>query len=109
MNIFLHQKKFLLSLEKDLTLQIKHYVRVSTYQFINEIHRVAEHMLNLKLENLSEQRKLTYKRNKQQIQKIEKKKSEIEKESNQNYWEFKKEFWADELSEYVFTLSNQCE
>ena len=102
----------LLELQKDLKEQINHYTRVSIYQFINEIHRTAELMLNLKLEALSRQRTMAYssQRNKHK-KKIESNNiptQDVSFPSNQNFWQFYKEFWADELGEYVFTLKSEC-
>lgn len=97
--------KLLLKLQLNLKEQINHYVKVSLHQFTNEIHSMAEAMLNLKLETLSNQRTLTYKGIKLAAKKKSKK---IVVDKEHNYWKFHKEFWADELGEYSFTLQPMC-
>ena len=54
-------RKKILSIRKDLKQQMNHYVKVSMYRFINEIHSLSTEMFNIKLEILSNKRSLIYK------------------------------------------------
>jgi tetratricopeptide (TPR) repeat protein len=54
----------LVSMQLDLKEQINHYVKVSIYRLINQIHEISFEMFNIKLEILSRKRDLVY-RNKE--------------------------------------------
>jgi hypothetical protein len=94
-------------IRKDLKEQMNHYVKVSMYKFINQIHSLATEMFNLKLEILSDKRNLVY-RNK--ISKKLKRGSfeNVKRESHQEFWTFENAFWADELGDYSLGLKSQC-
>lgn len=100
-------KKRILNMKKDLEEQINHYVKVSMYRFINEIHSLSAEMFNIKLEMLSSKRTLIYKN---KLMAKEKRGSEknIKRKEYQEFWTFNNAFWADELGDYTFGLKSLC-
>jgi tetratricopeptide (TPR) repeat protein len=100
--------KMLLSMQKDLKEQINHYVKVSMYRFVNEIHQHSESMFNLKLEVLSKQRDLVYKSKDLTANRSRGDVKNIDKDKFQEFWTFQNAFWADELGEYTFALESNC-
>ena len=101
-----NQKK-LNEIKTDLQEQMNHYVKVSMYRFINQIHSLATEMFNLKLEILSDKRNLVY-RNKVS-KKIKRGSFEnVKRETHEEFWTFTNEFWADELGDYSLGLKSQC-
>ena len=100
--------KLLLRMQKDLKEQINHYVKVSMYQFINEIHDLSSDMFNLKLEILSRKRDLAYKNKTFDKDRKRGDFKNITREDHQEFWTFKNAFWADELGDYSFALSSTC-
>lgn len=100
--------KLLKNMKTDLQEQMNHYVKVSMFSFINEIHSLASEMFSLKLQILSKQRDLAYKN---KVFDKDRKRGDfknIEKEEHQDFWTFKNAFWADELGDYSFALSSTC-
>ena len=95
-------------MQRDLKEQINHYVKVSMYSFINEIHSLASEMFNLKLEILSKQRDLAYKNKAFSKDRKRGDFKNINREVHQEFWTFKNAFWADELGDYSFALSSTC-
>ncbi len=100
--------KLLERMKRDLKEQINHYVKVSMYKFINEIHSLSTEMFNLKLEILSRKRDLAYKNRTFNKDRSRGDFKNIKREKNQEFWTFKTEFWADELGDYSLALSSTC-
>lgn len=100
--------KLLLRMQKDLKEQINHYVKVSMYRFINEIHDLSSEMFNLKLEILSRKRDLAYKNRTFKKDRSRGDFKNITRESHQEFWTFKSSFWADELGDYSLALTSSC-
>ena len=98
----------LMTMQRDLKEQINHYVKVSMYQFINEIHKLSNEMFNLKLEILSRKRDLAYKNKTFNKDRSRGKFENITRESHQDFWTFKNAFWADELGDYSLALASTC-
>jgi hypothetical protein len=98
----------LVKMQKDLKEQINHYVKVSMYKFINEIHSLSSEMFNLKLEILSRKRELAYKNKTFNKDRSRGDFKNIKQESNEDFWTFKNAFWADELGDYSFALTSTC-
>ncbi|MAX66675.1 MAG: hypothetical protein CME66_07040, partial [Halobacteriovoraceae bacterium] len=94
--------------QKDLKEQINHYVKVSMYKFINEIHELSSEMFNLKLEILSRKRDLAYKNKTFNKDRSRGDFKNIKREPHQEFWTFKSAFWADELGDYSLALTSTC-
>lgn len=99
--------KRILNMRKDLEEQINHYVKVSMYRFINEIHALSAEMFNIKLEMLSSKRTLIYK-NKILAKQKRGSMDNIQRKEYQEFWTFNNAFWADELGDYTFGLESKC-
>lgn len=95
-------------MQRDLKEQINHYVKVSMYDFINEIHSLSSEMFNLKLEILSKKRDLAYKNKTFDKNRKRGDFKNIERSADEEFWTFKNAFWADELGDYSFALSSTC-
>ena len=65
-------------------------------------------MFNLKLEILSRKRDLAYKNKTFNKDRSRGDFSNIEVASNQEFYKFKSEFWADELGDYSLALKSSC-
>lgn len=100
--------KLLLRMQKDLKEQINHYVKVSMYKFINEIHQLSSEMFNLKLEILSRKRDLAYKNRTFNKDRSRGDFKNIKRETHQEFWTFHNSFWADELGDYSLALNSTC-
>lgn len=100
--------KLLLDMQRDLKEQINHYVKVSMYNFINEIHDLSTEMFNLKLEILSRKRDLAYKNKTFKEDRSRGDFRNISRAPDQEFWKFKSEFWADELGDYSLALTSSC-
>lgn len=98
----------LLDMQKDLKEQINHYVKVSMYRFINEIHQLSTEMFNLKLEILSRQRDLVYRNAEISTDRKRGDFKNVKRASNEEFWTFHNAFWADELGDYSFGLKSAC-
>lgn len=96
------------NIKLDIKEQMNHYIKVSMYGFINEIHEFSKHLFELKLELLSNARNLAYKNKKQVIDKKRGHLKNIQATPDKDLWQFKKAFWADELGEYTFALNSAC-
>lgn len=101
-------KKLLKKMRRDLQEQINHYVKVSMYKFINEIHSLSSEMFNLKLEILSRKRDLAYKNKTFNKNRSRGDFKNIKRDSHQEFWTFKNAFWADELGDYSLALNSTC-
>jgi tetratricopeptide (TPR) repeat protein len=100
--------KLLLNMQTDLKEQINHYVKVSMYNFINEIHELSSEMFNLKLEILSRKRDLAYKNKTFSKDRSRGDFNNIKRRPDQEFYTFKSEFWADELGDYSLALTSTC-
>jgi tetratricopeptide (TPR) repeat protein len=101
-------RKLLLHMQRDIKEQINHYVKVSMYSFINEIHSLSSEMFNLKLEILSKKRDLAYKNKTFDKNRKRGDFNNISREPHQEFYTFKNSFWADELGDYSFALNSTC-
>ena len=101
-------RPLLKGMQQDLQEQINHYVKVSMYTFINEIHSLSSEMFNLKLEILSKKRDLAYKNKVFDKGRKRGNFKNIKREADEEFWTFKNAFWADELGDYSFALSSTC-
>ena len=100
--------KMLIRMQRDLKEQINHYVKVSMFNFVNEIHKLSESMFNLKLEVLAKQRDLVYKSRDIRASRSRGNVKNLDMSKYQEFWSFNNAFWADELGEYTFALDNNC-
>jgi tetratricopeptide (TPR) repeat protein len=100
------QRATLRHINNDLLEQINHYVKLSFYNFINDINKQSANLFTINLEILSSARQKLYKSNK--LAKVSTSKKEITRKPSEHFYTFKKEFWADELGEYSYDLENHC-
>lgn len=95
-------------MQEDLKNQINHSVKLSMYNFINQIHSTSKHMFNLQLEILSKKRENLYKKktilNKDEDGNIK----NLDIGASDIFWDFRKSFWADELGDYTLALKKSC-
>lgn len=101
-------KAFLLASYKDLKEQMNYFIKVQMYQFINRIHSLSEELFELKLEILSQKRDLIYKNKKLTQEATRGSLENVQKKAHEEFWMFKKAFWADELGDYSFGLKSMC-
>lgn len=91
------------------TKKLNHFIKRLMFNFVNDIHAMSYEMFNIKLEIMSNKRELVYK-NKQLIADRGRGSYEnVSRKVEQQFYEFKGEFWADELGDYSFGLKSNCE
>lgn len=86
---------------------VNFFVKEYFYNFINEINSLSYQLFNLKLNVLSMQRNLEFKNEVLTTDKT-REQTRITRASDEMYWTFRKEFWADELGDFVFNLPSRC-
>lgn len=91
------------------TKKLNHFVKRLMFNFVNDIHGMSHEMFNIKLEIISNKRDLVYK-NQQLISDRSRGSYEnVNRSIEQQFYEFRGEFWADELGDYSFGLKSNCE
>ena len=91
------------------TTHLNHFIKKKMFDFINDIHRFSYEMFNIKLEILSNKRDLVWK-NKQLIADRSRGSHEnVNRKIKEHFYDFRGEFWADELGDYSFGLKSNCE
>lgn len=100
--------KRLIQIQQDLKEQINHYVKVSIYRLINDIHKFSYEMFNIKLEILARQRDLVYRDKKLISKRARGDLSQVTRTQTEEFWTFNNAFWADELGDYSFGLASNC-
>ncbi|MFI5391686.1 MAG: hypothetical protein ACHQYQ_10015, partial [Bacteriovoracales bacterium] len=93
-----------LTLQRDM---IGSLVRVGILNHKNKIDNAFLGMTNIKLEILSRLKQEAYSASTEEKRERGDVKY-VERTSNQYFWTFNGEFWADELGDYVFALKSEC-
>lgn len=89
--------------QKDLLGRL---IRTKFKKFATDIREALQDMSFIKLEILGRKKTAIY-----QGKDIKGKRGDVEylkRNRSQYFWTFKKEFWADELGDYVFALASEC-
>lgn len=109
------KSKFKTLLVQDLKTEISwrakhlnHLLKVSMFDFLNDIHRFSFEMFNIKLEIYAQQRNLVYKNKRLVSYRSRGSDENIARADHQQFYNFRGEFWADELGEYSFGLKSNC-
>ena len=84
------------------------FIKKRMFDFINKIHRNSYEMFKIKIEIMSQKRSLLYKNTKLVSDRGRGSFENVNRKSDQHFWEFKGSFWADELGEYSFGLKSNC-
>jgi tetratricopeptide (TPR) repeat protein len=87
---------------------LNHLLKVAMFDFLNDIHRFSFEMFNIKLEIYAQQRNLVYKNKRLVSYRNRGSDENIERADHQQFYNFRGEFWADELGEYSFGLKSNC-
>lgn len=111
-----NRNEFTATLEKNLeatiefiSAKINYYIKKEIFTFTNEIHKHSYSMFNLKLELLSKKRSEIYNsKTDQQTERNRGSEKNIDRKTNQYFFDFNGSFWADELGDYSFGLQSQC-
>ncbi len=90
------------------TKHLNHYIKKQMFSFINDMHRFSYEMFNIKLEIMSLQRDLVYNNETLISGRSRGSHENVERTSNEHFYTFNGEFWADELGEYSFGLKSNC-
>tara|TARA_R110002072_G_scaffold64203_3_gene159518 strand:- start:127631 stop:129070 length:1440 start_codon:yes stop_codon:yes gene_type:complete len=90
------------------TTYLNHYVKKNMFDFVNEIHRFSFEMFNIKLEIMSNKRDLIYKNKALISDRSRGSWDHVKRDDSQHLYDFKGEFWADELGDYSFGLKSNC-
>ncbi|MEI8346992.1 MAG: hypothetical protein WCG27_05970 [Pseudomonadota bacterium] len=107
-NLSLELATLLQEVIKHRKVALNHLVKKQMFDFINEIHKYSYDLFQLKLEVVSQQRDLLY-RDKQLISDRGRGSyANVNRRVDQYMWDFRGEFWADELGYYSFGLKSNC-
>lgn len=87
---------------------LNHLLKVGMFDFLNDIHRFSFEMFNIKLEIYAQQRDLVYKNKRLVSYRSRGSDENIDRADSQQFYNFRGEFWADELGEYSFGLKSNC-
>ncbi len=90
------------------TKHLNHYIKKQMFSFINDMHRFSYEMFNIKLEVMSLQRDLVYNNESLISDRSRGSHENIQRTSDEHFYTFNGEFWADELGEYSFGLKSNC-
>ena len=105
-------RKFLIKdLKTEISWRAKHLnylLKVSMFDFLNDIHRFSYEMFNIKLEIYARQRNLVYENKRLVSYRSRGSDKNIDRNDSQQFYNFRGEFWADELGEYSFGLKSNC-
>ncbi len=93
--------------KKDQISLVNQYVKKSLYDIANEVNRTSTNLLAINLEIFSRKKDQIFE-NKDIMTKERGNLKDIDRMVTQYFWTFKKEFWADELGDYVLALESEC-
>jgi hypothetical protein len=91
------------------TTHLNHYIKKQMFDFVNEIHKFSYEMFNIKLEILARKRDLVWDNKKLISDRSRGSHENLKRESDEHFYDFRGEFWADELGDYSFGLKSNCE
>lgn len=84
------------------------FVKKEFYSYINKIHRFSYELFKIRLEIYSRKRDLIYNHKKMAKKRERGNQRNLVRNKNQFLWDFRVEFWADELGDYSFGLQSIC-
>jgi tetratricopeptide (TPR) repeat protein len=87
---------------------LNQYVKKSLFYTANEMVATSETLNGILLDLYSLQKELTYRKKDLKSIQADESKIDIARESNQQFWRLKREFWADELGDYVLADKSRC-
>lgn len=88
--------------------RLNYFVKKEFYSYINNIHKFSYELFKIRLEIYSKKRDLIYNKSKIASKRDRGNKKNIKRQSDQFLWDFRGEFWADELGDYSFGLESKC-
>ena len=91
------------------TTHLNHFIKKKMFDFINDIHRFSYEMFNIKIEILAKKRDLVWKNKMLIADRSRGSHKNISRKAQEHFYDFKGEFWADELGDYSFGLKSNCE
>jgi hypothetical protein len=93
--------------KKNQIALVNQYVKSSLYNIANEIGRTSKELLAIHLEAFSRKKDQIF-ATKDIITRERGNLKDIDRKVTQYFWTFKREFWADELGDYVLALESEC-
>ncbi len=90
------------------TTHLNHFIKKKMFDFINEIHKQSYEMFNIKLEILAKKRDLVWKNKKLISNRSRGSHENVKRKVEEHFYDFRGEFWADELGDYSFGLKSNC-
>jgi hypothetical protein len=103
--ILIENLKDSLNLQRDL---IGGYVKAQLQVYGAQMNRAFEDMSYIKLEILSKRKTELYEQVSLRGERARGDFMYVKRTDKQYFWNFKGEFWADELGDYVFALRSEC-
>lgn len=91
------------------TTHLNHFIKKKMFDFINEIHKFSYEMFNIKLEILAKKRDLVWENKKLIADRSRGSHENVNRKIEEHFYDFRGEFWADELGDYSFGLKSNCE
>jgi hypothetical protein len=103
--ILIENLKDSLNLQRDL---IGGYAKAQLQVYGAQMNRAFEDMSYIKLEILSKRKTELYEQVSLRGERARGDFMYVKRTDKQYFWNFKGEFWADELGDYVFALRSEC-
>ncbi|MDH4467290.1 MAG: hypothetical protein QE271_04460 [Bacteriovoracaceae bacterium] len=91
-------------MEKVMSTHVKEYITF----FINSINYYSFEMFNIKLEMISRKKDLLYENKRFIASRARGSFKNVERDETEYFYQFKGEFWADEIGDYAFGLESNC-
>ncbi len=89
-------------------VNLNYYIKRYLFQFINDVHKYSYEMFSIKIDVMSKRRDLVYEDKKLISDRSRGSFENLNRETKQYFWDFRGEFFADELGDYSFGLKSNC-
>lgn len=88
--------------------KINYNAKTDVFQFLQSVPFFSSELFKLNLEILSRKKDLVYSNKKLIADRSRGDYSNLQRSSNEQFWKFQGEFWADELGDYSLGLKSNC-
>ena len=105
-NDLMHHLNFV---KENMTAKINYNAKTDIFQFLETVPFYSSELFKLNLEIISRKKELVYGNKKLISDRSRGSYSNVQRSRFEQFWQFKGEFWADELGDYSLGLKSNCE
>lgn len=101
----------LADVRENIKTKINYNAKKDIFDFLQTVPMYSAELFKLNLEIVSRKRDLVYKSSELAVDKKKRTRGEfanVKRSSNEHFWKFEGEFWADELGDYSLGLKSRC-